>query len=33
MRLRRLRIRLVDLVFLTAGVLVFLIVLTNGMFW
>jgi hypothetical protein len=33
MRLRRLRTRLVDLVILTAGVLVFLIVLTNGTFW
>jgi hypothetical protein len=33
MKLHRLRIRLVDLVFITAGVLVFLIVLTNGTFW
>jgi hypothetical protein len=33
MRMLRLRIRFVDLMFLTAGVLVFLVVLTNGTFW
>ena len=33
MRLSRLRIRLFDLVYVAAGVLIFLVVLTNGTFW
>ncbi len=33
MMIRRLKNRLFDLFYLTVGVLIFLIVLTNGTFW
>lgn len=33
MTIRRLKNRIVDLLYVTAGVLIFLVVLTNGTFW